>query len=63
MEAKIATPEETLSASHYLVANFILGEINTECKLENRKKNLSHCNIRYSLNVKNSFVKHAKIKH
>ena len=50
MEAKIATTGKNLTASHDWVANFKLDEINTEFELENRK-NLNHCNIRYSLNV------------
>ena len=51
MEARIAKPGKTLKISYYWVANFKFDEINTEFKLENQK-NLNHCNIRFSLNVK-----------
>ena len=54
MEARIATPGEATTASHYSTANFKLGEINTAFKLENRK-NLNHFNIRYRLNVQKVF--------
>ena len=52
MEPEITTSGETLAASPYEVATFKLGEVNTDFKQENRKKNLNHCNIRCSLNVK-----------
>ena len=55
MEAIISTPGYTVAASYYWVANFKLGEINTELKQDNRKKNLNHCNIRHRLNVKTFF--------
>ena len=48
---KIATPGKALRASHYWVANFKLDKINIEFKLENRKKYIKHCKIRYSLNM------------
>ena len=41
MEARIAKPGKTQTISYYWVANFKLDEINTEFKLENRKKNLN----------------------
>ena len=55
MEAKIATPGETVTASQYWVADFKLREINTEFKQENRKNNLNHCNTKYTLNAKKFF--------
>ena len=75
MEARFAFPESTLTAPNYRVENikfreifsfkfayFKTDEIILDIKLENRKKFLNHCNVRYSLKVKNSFVKHAKKK-
>ena len=41
MEARIAKPEKTMTISYYWVANFKLDEINTEFKVENRKKTLT----------------------
>ena len=41
MEANIATSGETVTASHYWVATFKLGEVNTDFKQENRKKILT----------------------
>ena len=38
MEAIIARPVEALTALQYWVANFKLGKLNTEFKLESRKK-------------------------
>ena len=62
MEARIAKPEKTVTISYYWVANFKLDEINTEFKVENRKKNLNHCTIRYSQKrEEKKIVKHAKI--
>ena len=55
IESRIAKPGKTLTISYYWVANYKLDEINTEFKLENRKKKRNHCNIRYSLNVKKFF--------
>ena len=40
-EARIAKPEKTLKMSYYWFAYFKLDEINTEFKLENRKKTLT----------------------
>ena len=50
MEAENATSGETLTASHYWVATFKLGEVNTDFN-QKIEKNLNHCNIRYSLNM------------
>ena len=61
MEARIAKPGKILTMSYFWVFNFKPDERNTKFKLENRKLTLNNCNTRYSLNVKNSFVKHAKI--
>ena len=41
MKARIAKPGKTLTISYYWVANFKLDELNTEFKLENRKKTLT----------------------
>ena len=42
MEAKIATHREALAASQYWVANFKLGEINTQFKLEKKSEPLQY---------------------
>ena len=49
MEASIAKPGKTLTTSNYWVAKNKLDKIKTEFKRESRKKNLNHCNTRYSL--------------
>ena len=54
MAARIATSEETLAAFYYSVANFKLGEINSNFNLE-IEENLNHCNIQYGLNVQKIF--------
>ena len=41
MEARIAKPGKTLTASHYWVASFNFEEINSEFRLQNRKKTLT----------------------
>ena len=61
MEAEIAISGETLTASHYWVVTFKLGEVNTDFNQENRKKILTIAIYDIAQTCKNNTLK--KLKH